>query len=109
MIFDNCSIEVLALMKRNVDRFYSIYWDFLFLTILLYLYIVTEDHFFLISIVMYGGYAVFNQLIIRHQRQVFIEPKKLKFYKKGRNISIILILVFRGIMKLFALFLDLMD
>ena len=42
---------------------------------------------FLIPVAIYSSYVVFNQLKIRHERQLFIEPKKLRYYKKGRSIT----------------------
>jgi hypothetical protein len=84
----------------------GIVFDLFILAIPIVLYIKTQYFLFIFPVLVYGSYVLFNQLKVRHEQQVFIEPKKLNFYKRGRNISLFLVFVLSALIEIYALYVE---
>jgi len=94
---------------KKVKKSTGIVFDIFLLGIPIVAYISTSYSLFIIPICIYASYVIFNQLKKRHEQEVFIEPKKLRLYTKGRNISLILILGCSAAIEVYVIYLDFLD
>ncbi len=91
---------------RQRKKSTGIIFDIFILSIPVLFYIKTQYLLFIIPACTFGFYVVFNQLKIRHERQMFIEPQKLNFYTRGRNLSLFLIFASSAVIEFYAIYVD---